>query len=581
MTTSNTINPPTKPAISLPLGYDNFGAVIEIKADIVDKTLFIQDVFDNKTHVQLILRPRRFGKTLNLSMLHHFFSADAFGRKTEHLFDGLAIAQTDYMQYQGKYPVIFITLKGIADHSFENAYEQFCGLLSSLYQEHRYLLSSDTLDDYQKETFRAILGGKASINKVTSALKDLCYYFYLHHGQRTWVLIDEYDSPIQNAYLHHYYEPMIGFMRNVFGETLKTNAYLERSVITGILRVARESLFSGLNNLIVSSMLDDYYAQYFGFTETEVAELFDKAQLPVSIQDIKTWYNGYQIAGVTLYNPWSICYCIYAKGKLDLYWVNTSGNDLVRQLISHAKSDFQQDLQQLLEGKTIHIPLNLHVLFANLHSKKNIIWSLLFMAGYLKLISKERQEDLTFIYELAIPNTEILLLYRDMIKSWLDNSESSSTYNMFLANLLAGNFSELEDPLSNMLLNVASFHDMAREPEAFYQGFMLGLTATLPKEKYTVKSNKESGLGLYDLVIMPKNINKLAIIIELKQVDISKKNKNPEKKITLLKKSAEIAVQQIRTHQYATECQHMGFKKIAYLGIAFSGKMLKVMGVCS
>lgn len=569
-----------KKNISLPIGYDNFGAIIDQRCDFVDKTLFIQEVFENIEQVQLILRPRRFGKTLNLSMLHHFLSADAFGRKTKNVFDGLNIAKTDCMQHQGKYPVIFITLKDIAAHSFNQAYAQFCGLLSSLYREHHYLLSSDRLDSGQKIIFDAIVQKKAKEEEVINALTDLCYYLYLHHGQRTWVLIDEYDAPIHAAYLHHYYEPMVQFMRNVFGKTLKTNAYLERSVLTGILRVARESLFSGLNNLRVCSMLNKHYAQYFGFTENEVTALFDKAKLPVDTQAVKSWYNGYQMAGVTLYNPWSIIHCISEDGKLALYWVNTSGTQLIHDLIFHSENDFKQDLQQLLEGKTIHVALDQHVLFADLHSQKDIIWSLLFMSGYLKLIREEVQDDLSVLYELAIPNLEILLLYRQMIKTWLGNGESVSGYNDFLKHLLAGNVDELEKPLSMMLLNVASFHDMACEPEAFYQGFMLGLTATLPKEKYTVKSNKESGLGLYDLVIMPKDTEKPAIIIELKNVkqanNTKKSNKNINKEKSL-EKAADQAIAQIKNHQYATECLQLVFKKIIYLGIAFSGKVLKMV----
>lgn len=564
---------PKQKKISLPIGYDNFGALMEQQCDFVDKTLFIQEIFENKEQVQLILRPRRFGKTLTLSMLHHFLSPDAFGRKTARLFDNFNIAQTEYMPYQGKYPVIFITLKDIADHSYENAYARFCELLSLVYQEHHYLFVSDKLEQYHKDTFGAILQKKATEAEVINALKNLCYYLYLHHGQRPWILIDEYDSPIHTAFSHHYYEPMISLMRGVFGSALKTNPYLERSVITGILRIARESLFSDLNNLRVCTMLNRYYAHYFGFTEEEVMALFNKAELPVATQEVKNWYNGYQMAGVTLYNPWSIINCIAEEGKLGLYWVNTAGNKLIRELISHAESDFKQDLQCLLEGETIHIPLDLHVLFADLHSRKDIIWSLLFMSGYLKCVHEEQQDNGAILYELAIPNREITLLYQNMIQTWLGNGETVSAYNNFLNQLLAGHLENIEKPLTDMLFNIASFHDMAREPEAFYQGFMLGLTATLLPQKYTVKSNKESGLGYYDLVIMPKDNTQLAVIIELKQVDIPKKAKNTEK---LLQEASQKALQQIKSNHYHAECQQLGFTKIAYLGIAFSGKNLKM-----
>ena len=555
---------------TLPIGYDNFGKIIESGFHFVDKSLLIQAILDDVHEVILITRPRRFGKTLNLSMLHHFLAAEAYGRDTTHLFDGLNIMQAGetYTAHQRKYPVIFITLKGIGAPTYEQAHANFCGLIEKLYSEHGYLLSSAALLPHQKVLFEAILNKKADEHDIAAALSHLTHYLYLHHNERPWLLIDEYDSPIHTAYVHGYYEPMVSLMRSALGEALKTNPYLNRAVITGILRVAKESIFSGLNNIGVYSLLKPQYAEFFGFTELEAGGLFDQAQLPVSRDDIKTWYNGYQIDHVTLYNPWSIVNCIHNQGELGLYWVNTSGNELIRELLAASGIEFKDDLQRLLAGKTIRVPINETIVFVDLKSSPEHVWSLLFMAGYLKLISSTK-DTIQPLCEFTVPNQEIFALYQGIVQQWVGSSKHRILYDELLNDLLSGRIELFEKQLSDLLMAMASHHDMAREPEAFYHGFLLGLTASLSPQHYIIKSNRESGLGRYDIAILPKDTQKMAILLELKSTD--------DKTEAALNQSAEQALIQIKTKQYAQECQQTGFANVALIGIAFCGKAIKMV----
>ncbi len=321
----------------LPVNSDDFREIIEKKFDFVDKTLWIQEILDEiSVTVMAITRPRRFGKTLNLSMLHYFLAAEVDGRKTQGLFDGLKIAALGekYMQHQGKYPVIFITFKEVRDHDFSIAYSNLINLLHRVYRQHNYLTDSPRLSPAEKEKFKIILERKGSRGDVNSALLDLSYYLYQHHGAKVWLLIDEYDTPIQSAFLNNYYDEVTSLMRSLLGAALKTNPYLERAVITGILRIAKESLFSGLNNIEVYTLLHSNYGEYFGFTESEVNALLNQAGLDKEAVAIRDWYNGYKCGNTIIYNPWSIVHCIKRQGELQPYWVNTSGNDLIKHSLA-------------------------------------------------------------------------------------------------------------------------------------------------------------------------------------------------------------------------------------------------------
>ena len=306
--------------LRMPIGIDIFGEIIEKKMDFVDKSLFVKSVLDDTAKIIIITRPRRFGKTLNLSMLQHFFAQEAYGLKTQGLFNGLKIAKdTEVMQHQGKYPVIFISLKDLKDHSFEHSLSKLKLLVAEAYAEHSYLLTSDKLQDFDKEAIHTLLRGNSDQALLENSLRNLTLYLTQHHGIKPWLLIDEYDSPIQSAFLHGYYPQMINLMRNFLSAALKTNPYLEKSVLTGILRVSKESLFSGLNNVEVHTLLSNQYSDYFGFTEQEIQTLLSRAGLEQQSTDIRDWYNGYQAGKTIIYNPWSIMNCLVERGKLSGY----------------------------------------------------------------------------------------------------------------------------------------------------------------------------------------------------------------------------------------------------------------------
>lgn len=362
--------------MQLPIGRDNFSELIDNQLDFVDKTLLIKEIIDDKSsNVILITRPRRFGKTLNLSMLLYFFAKEVYGRETHDLFQGLKIAQVegDYLQYQGRYPVIFITFKDVTDGNFEHAYDKLYSLIAKIYDSHRYLQEGEILSPLQKRYFTAILEGKASRVQLESAFSNLTEYLFNYHKQKPIILIDEYDAPIQSSYLHGYYTEMITFMRNFFATSLKKNPYLHKAVLTGILRISKESLFSGLNNIEVYSVLRNEYSEYFGFTETEVHELLSRANLKSQANEIQQWYNGYLIGNTVIYNPWSIVNCIKQKGALRPYWVNTSGNELIREILTYSSDQFKTEFEELLQTGSVTRLINENFAFANLRKHPGVL----------------------------------------------------------------------------------------------------------------------------------------------------------------------------------------------------------------
>ena len=551
--------------LRLPIGYDIFRELIDNNLDFIDKTLLIKDIFENPAKIMLFTRPRRFGKTLNLSMLHHFVAAEAFGQKTQGLFKGFKISDVDggkYMEHQGKYPAIFITLKDVKDHNFEHAYPSIEGLISNVYREHRYLLESPKLDEGDKKLFRAILNREVNADIVATALKTLCQYLHAHFDSKVWLFLDEYDTPIQEAYVRGYYDEMINFMRNMFGSALKTNPYLHKAVITGILRISKESLFSNLNNLEVYSVLENKYSQYFGFTEEEVNYILQRSGLENKATEIKDWYNGYQFGNTIVYNPWLIIHVVNKNGVLKPYWINTSGNDLIREIIIKSKPEIKERFEYLLQGKPIQVMLDEHVTFGDLHTNETAIFSLLLAAGYIKATHIDQTEEEGFKATLEIPNREVRSVYRGMIKQWLARNNDIIWFNHFMENLLEGHIAEFAVDLKAVMLQIVSCHDVGKEPEAFYQGLMLGFAAGLDPKQYEIKSNRESGYGFYDVAIIPKDIQKSAVILELKSVS----------KVRMLKKEAEKALTQIEKREYESEIKQRGIINIIKIGLAFCGK---------
>ena len=560
----------------LPIGYDNFRELIDNKLDFVDKTLFIRDIIDdNATKVAVILRPRRFGKTLNLSMLHYFLASEAYRRPTEGLFNGLKIDRTGekYLSHRGKYPVIFITFKDIKTSHFLEASEKLAYLIKRVFNEHDYLKNSDRLNESQKKSYETIFMGQPTQIEIENSLTLLTECLFTHHGVQPWLLIDEYDTPIQSAYLNNYFTPMMELMRGLFGAALKNNPYLNRAVITGILRVAKENLFSGINNLEVYSVLQPEYAEYFGFTESEVQELLKKYNLEAKTEDIKYWYNGYQVADVTLYNPWSIVNCIKKKGTLAPYWVNTSDNQLIRTLLVKSSEHFKEAFETLLQGQSIKKIINEDMVFADLIQNERAAWSLLLAAGYLKVTSK------TLVLQglecdVEIPNNEVKRLYQQIIMQWLGNGGGSEKFTEFLNYLLTGDIKAFERDFRELMEQSISHHDTAKQPEAFFHGLMLGLTASLYYDpNYELHSNRESGYGRYDYLIISKDATRPTILLEFKKVDPVK---DPELLTEKLQQEAGNALAQINQHRYATEAKQRGCTKLLKVGLAFCGKRFEI-----
>lgn len=557
----------------LPIGDSDFKNIIDNNFDFIDKSLLIKEVIDD-AGVILITRPRRFGKTLNMSMLRYYFANEVYGQPTKELFNNLNIAHEGefYLQFQGKYPVIFLTFKDIKDNNFELAYDKIHEFIVKTYDDFSYLQDSELLSPNQKNFYQIILSRKANRAQLESALQILTECLFKHHGKKAIVLIDEYDTPIQSGFLHDYYDAVVGFFRNFFGAALKDNPFLFKSVLTGILRVSKESLFSGLNNLKSYSMMHPKYAPYFGFTEPEVACLLDKAELRDSASEIKRWYNGYQIGDCVLYNPWSIVNSIQDRA-LKPFWVNTSDNALVRQLLLASSAAFKDRLELLLHGGSIERIIDENFVFPDLKKHNEpAVWSLLLMAGYLKIISYQDTSQGP-LCQLAIPNQEIRDLYRQIIEQWLSDGYGVEWYNEFLDHLLNGNMQEFSKGLNQIMEQTVSVHDVAREPEAFYHGLMIGLTASLyGHPNYETRSNRESGNGRYDYLIISRDEKKLTLLLELKKTDLPENKRNSDEIKTILENAAQAALEQIEQRSYIAEAKQRGITNILKIGIAFSGK---------
>lgn len=549
----------------LPIGYDDFAEIIRSGFDFVDKSLFIKEILDNShTQVTLITRPRRFGKTLNLSMLHCFLAAEVNRQSTQNLFDGLKIAELgeQYWQHHGKYPVIFISFKDAKDKSYAGVYGSLRNLLSHVYNQHYYLLDSPHLNPPEKAVFNRIIEKQATEDELCSSLYDLTDYIYKHFNVKPWLLIDEYDTPIQSGYLCGYYDNIIQFMRKLFGMVLKGNHSLKQAVITGILRISKESLFSGINNLKAHSMFNAGYHLHFGFTEAEVVHLLETAGLAKRTREIRAWYNGYEIGGAVIYNPWSLVNCIYEKGALQPYWVNTSGNDLIRHLLARGDEQVKMDLESIIQGESITALIDENMVFSDLENNRSGLWGLLLFSGYFKVLHTEQKEG-RLQCELMPPNREIMSLYKDVIRGWLGQAIGYEQYLAFLLSLTSGRVDEFSHRLQKYLVETFSIFDASgQHPEKFYHGFVLGMMVSL-SETHEVKSNRESGYGRYDVMLIPKDIEQLGIILEFKTVLDD---------TTELQTAAEQAIQQIHQRQYIAELQQHGLQRILIMGLAFRGK---------
>ena len=548
-------------ARTVSIGAQDFGALISNHCFYVDKTLFIKEWWESTDIVTLITRPRRFGKTLNMSMLDRFFSIKYQGQ--DEVFHGLNIWKEEkFRKLQGTYPVIFLSFAGVKADNYEDAREQIFLIITNLYSQNEYVMNCEKLGDKEKRFFDHI-DWDMSNSEAAMALHQLTYYMYQYHGQKAIILLDEYDTPLQEAYVGGYWNELVSLMRNLFNNTFKTNPYLERALMTGITRVSKESLFSDLNNLNVITTTSDEYASCFGFTEEEVFRAMDEFEL-TNKDEVKHWYDGFTIGQLTdIYNPWSII-CFLDKKKLKPYWANTSSNGLVSQLIRKGSRDIKIDFEHLLSGQTICSRINEEMVFNQLSGSERAVWSLLLAAGYLKIIANKGRE-----YELSLTNYEVQQTFEDMVRDWFD--ENASDYNGFIKALLRGNRKEMNAYMNRVLLEMASSFDGGNRPseftmpERFYHGFVLGLLVDL-SDRYEVTSNRESGLGRYDVMLNPKQAGDDGMILEFKVYD-------PDDESSL-EETVQAALKQITEKKYEQTLLAQGIEKerIRKYGFAFRGK---------
>ncbi len=556
-----------------PIGISDFKEVAMGDYTLVDKSLLIKDILDDSAKVILITRPRRFGKTLNMSMLRYFFDI-AGAAENRKLFAHLDIAKakmndgTPCLEAQGKHPIIFLSLKSVKASTYALASQFIAALVSELYSEHRYLLSSDALFAEDKQMFQDILSEIASPSHVSNSLKHLARYLTNHHNKKPILLIDEYDTPIHAAYLSNpkYHDQMLEFMRGFLGEALKDNAFLHKAVVTGILRIAQASLFSGLNNIRVYTLLDSRYGQYFGFTVAETEHLLTQSGLLDKKQDIQSWYNGYCIGDITLYNPWSILCCLDMQGQLQPYWIETGEAGLLGVALRKQTIQVKLQLQQLMEGDTIEANLDYRTTLLDIEQNPVAAWTLLVFSGYLNARPLHFREDGEITCQLSIPNKEVSGAYLRFVKNWYQDALTDGDYMTLLDALINGRVEQFQELLQEYIEQSLSYFDLGKKtPEKVYHVFMLGLLAGLRTE-YLIQSNKEAGFGRFDLALIPRDTTKLGILIEFKSIDDD----------SLLDASATDALAQIKQHHYTSVLLEHGVKMQLAIGIAFSGKQVLV-----
>ena len=533
----------------------------------VDKTLLIRDFLDRKALVSLFTRPRRFGKTLNMDMLRVFFEIS--DEDTGRYFADKAIWQCgeEYRCHQGKYPVIFLTFKDVKYDSWQATFAKISGLLQEEFGRHSELGNSDRLAKYEKEYFEKVLNGEADEVELSSSLQKLSKMLTVHYNKAPIIIIDEYDTPIQEEYSKEFYDEIVGFMRNFFSGAFKDNSNLSYGFLTGILRIAQESIFRGLNNLAVSSVMDEEYDGYFGFTKQEVGEMLSYYGASDKADELRNWYDGYFFGSKEIYNPWSVINYL-SKGCLpQAYWVNTGKNEVLEDVLDAATDDISEKLYSLLRGEPVIARIDQNVVYRSLADDPANIYSLLLVAGYLKTVKKVLQGDGAWLCEVAIPNREIATVYKSEILSHLMQigAMRRATANKIAESLYARDTKKLQDGIEEYMKNSISFYDAGAE--GFYHGLVLGLIALMDNQ-YRIRSNRESGDGRYDICMIPRDNKYPAILMELKW----NKELNEENLDAL---SAE-ALNQINVKGYDAEIRTEGIADIIKFGIAFSGKKVKI-----
>ena len=543
----------------------------------VDKTNFIKEWWESDDVVTLIARPRRFGKTLNMSMLEKFFSVKYAGRG--ELFEGLSIWEDEkYREIQGTYPVIALSFARVKATSFSDARKEICQIIKELFNKSDFLLESGCMNEDEKEMFRSV-SAEMENYIAGGSLRALSDYLMRYYGKKVIILLDEYDTPMQEAYISGYWDELAEFIRSLFNAAFKTNPYLERAVMTGIMRVGKESIFSDLNNLEVITTTSHRYEDAFGFTEKEVFSSLDEFGMSEDKTDVKRWYDGFTFGERTnIYNPWSIINYL-VKGKLAAYWANTSSNSLIGQLIREGNKDVKLSFEKLLAGESLVTEIDEQIVYNTLNEDETAIWSLLLASGYLKVVrvgeyKKNEYEDHVLEYELKITNFETRHMFGNMVRGWF--RKNASAYNGFIKALLSDDIESMNAYMNRITSTVFSYFDTWKNPsgegaERFYHGFVLGLMVEL-NDRYMITSNRESGFGRYDVMLEPKQQSDDAIILEFKV-----QNKRREKELS---DTVKAALQQIEEKNYAVALIGRGIerKRIRRYGFAFCGKEVLIDG---
>ena len=548
----------------LPIGVEDFKRLVDNEYYFIDKTLMIKELLENKETVNLFTRPRRFGKTLNMSMLQRFFEATE--KSNAYLFDGLKIAAyPEYMAYQGQYPVISISLKSMKRASYQEAYFEYVKLLSDEFERHEIILQSDAVSEEDKLEFQKIKKRIAEPKEYNSAVKLLSKCLQKVYQKNVIILIDEYDVPLENAYHEGFYDDMTNLIRNCFESALKTNPSLEFAVLTGCLRVSRESIFTGLNNLKTYSITKNKFSQYFGFTQAEMQEILQTFSLEQYAGTIAKWYDGYRFGLTEIYNPWSVLNCIDSYLQNDMvacepYWSNTSSNRIVKRLIEESNERTKSMVEELINGTPIHTQIFEDVTYGTIDVNQDYIWSFLLFTGYLKIISCETVGDETY-YDMVIPNVEIKSIYKNTIRSWFIDHINRDRRTDILESVIHADAEKLEDLLCTWLTNTISCFD---EQENYYHGFVTGLVSGF--NGYMVVSNRESGNGRFDLVVKQRSRWHHAAILEFKVVE----------KYNQMTKACEDALRQIEEKDYEASLRDEQYENIAKLGICFCQKRCRV-----
>lgn len=554
------------------IGYQDFEQLITEHVFYVDKTLFIKEWWENRDIVTLITRPRRFGKTLTMDMTEKFFSVKYANRG--ELFEGLAIWKEErYRELQGTYPVISLSFANIKEMEFENCRRKICYLLANLYSDHNFLLENGNLSSLEQDFFKRVSVDMGDV-EASLALNELSKYLCRYYGKKVIILLDEYDTPLQEAYVNGYWEKLVGFTRGIYNAAFKTNPWLDRAIMTGITRVSKESIFSDLNNLTVVTTTSRKYEDCFGFTQEEVVDALAEYGLGKEENDVRDWYDGFTFGNRTdIYNPWSIINYL-GEQRFSTYWVDSSSNRLVGKLIREGNQEIKMIMEDLLDGKSIGVEVDEQIVFSELDENESSIWSLLLASGYLKVERYRMDEEWgTDKYELSLTNKEVRIMFRKLIKGWF--GKSIFAYNAFVKALLRADVKGMNAYMNKVALDTISYFDTGKkpsevtEPERFYHGFVLGLIVDLTG-RYTVTSNRESGFGRYDVMLEPCHEEDDAMILEFKVYDQEEEN--------TLSDTVKSALAQIEEKQYSSvlEVKGIAAERIRKYGFAFEGKKVLI-----